>query len=151
MFSFPKGLLKKLKRVNVTTLNSLKEYLSSFNIFDVPDISRQDIEIISEYLISRNNNPSLSIDTLDKNYKAIESIIEKEIVENKRITYLKREEGETLDGVGKLIGVTRERVRQIELEVTKRVLPYTSIILDLELESRKCISEEEIKSHFISE
>ena len=151
MFSFPKGLLKKLKRVNVTTLNSLKEYLSSFNIFDVPDISRQDIEIISEYLISRNNNPSLSIDTLDKNYKAIESIIEKEIVENKRITYLKREEGETLDGVGKLIGVTRERVRQIELEVTKRVLPYTSIILDLELESRKCIREEEIKSHFQSD
>ena len=151
IFSLSKGLLKKLEKVNVTTLSSLKEYLASNNIFDVPDISRQDIEVISEYLASRNKNPSLSIDSLDKNYKAIESFIEKEIVENKRTTYLKREEGETLDGVGKLIGVTRERIRQIELEVTKRVLPYTSIILDLELESRKFISEEEIKSHFQSD
>ena len=151
IFSLSKGLLRKLEKVNVTTLSSLKEYLASYNIFDVPDISRQDIEVISEYLASRNKNPSLSIDSLDKNYKAIESFIEKEIVENKRTTYLKREEGETLDGVGKLIGVTRERIRQIELEVTKRVLPYTSIILDLELESRKFISEEEIKSHFQSD
>ena len=108
IFSLSKGLLKKLEKVNVTTLSSLKEYLASNNIFDVPDISRQDIEVISEYLASRNKNPSLSIDSLDKNYKAIESFIEKEIVENKRTTYLKREEGETLDGVGKLIGVTRE-------------------------------------------
>ena len=151
IFSFPKGLLRKLERVNITTISSLREYLSSFNIFDVPDISRQEVDTIYEYLKSRDNAPSSTIDTLDKNYKAIESFIEKEIIDNKRVTYLKREEGDTLDGVGKLIGVTRERVRQIELDVTKRVLPYTSIIVDLELVSKKYISEEEIKSHFKSD
>ena len=46
IFSLSKGLLRKLEKVNVTTLSSLKEYLASNNIFDVPDISRQDIEVI---------------------------------------------------------------------------------------------------------
>ena len=79
------------------------------------------MDTISEYLKSRDNAPSSTIDTLDKNYKAIESFIEKEIIDNKRVTYLKREEGETLDGVGKLIGVTRERVRQIEKTALKKL------------------------------
>ena len=148
LFLLPKKTFDMLGKINVSTFDSLLYYLSKYSVFKIPEITMDDITAIISLLESKKDKKDECIDLLSKYYKATEHFIKDKITDNKRIVYLKREEGDVLESVGNLIGVTRQRVRQIERNVTNILLPYASVIIGSELKDRKLIREEEIKSRF---
>ncbi|MGN0907715.1 MAG: hypothetical protein ACI4NM_11260 [Bullifex sp.] len=146
-----KSTYSKLEKVSVTTVFALKDFLSRFSINDVPGISRSDIDSIVKVLSSHENGESDSIGQRDKLYQDTENFINENVSGNKRIIYLMREDGATLDYVSKQLCISLERVRQIEAGITKKLLPYTSSILKLETADKMHVGKENIKACFSSE
>lgn len=148
LFFLPNSTYIKLKGLGIETLSSLSKFVCIHNIYDIPNISQDDINAITSVL--RNKKDQEVNDILDSTYKAIEAYISQNVIGRNRDIFLLREQGETLERISEKVGVTRERVRQIVKKIINGLMAYTSIILNLELQDKRILSEDKIKMHFIN-
>lgn len=132
-FKVKANLVEYLEKAGMTTLDALKQY--------TVDSLGEAIGIRMAGRISRLE------DTFSK---PIIDILTMYINENKKKVYyhvyLRRSRGETLQDIASNMGITRERVRQIELHFYKQILILCEAIGDRMMSSKGYINDSDIQA-----
>lgn len=148
IFDLPQALWNKLYSLGIETSGDLYEYVTRKNIYSDLNFTSEDIETISSYLSDNPYSFFSSHFRLDQFCKRLESYIAGNISARDLFVYIKRGEGISLEAIAKDMGISKERVRQIQLKTLETLSPFSSYLLDKEFEDKECIKEECILDRF---
>ncbi|MBP8708077.1 MAG: hypothetical protein KBH94_05105 [Caldisericia bacterium] len=133
---FSKGVQKFLEFNNITDVHTLKKDISSYEKFKKYPIGNRSIYFeIYDALTGDTFKLNEIREYINANFCGKIAILLKQINTVDRGVFLKRYfENKTLEEIGQILGLTRERVRQIESKSIFFIKPIIDLLLNFELE-----------------